>query len=128
MCICSVREWKQRRYTAAQIQKAVLAGGKDFGSERTQLINAIARGMEQQQTFNALVGALEAGANMTPAQLETKGIKLTSADITALGSVTVHGVQRRLTQADGFAVAVGLDRVEAGWQAKRYGCLPTPPT
>jgi ParB family chromosome partitioning protein len=32
------------------------------------------------------------------------------------GRVTVHGVQRRLAQADRLARAVGLDMVEAGWQ------------
>jgi ParB family chromosome partitioning protein len=32
------------------------------------------------------------------------------------GRVTVHGVQRRLAQADRLARAVGLDMVEAGWR------------
>jgi ParB family chromosome partitioning protein len=32
------------------------------------------------------------------------------------GRVTVHGVQRRLVQADRLARAIGLDMVEAGWR------------
>jgi ParB family chromosome partitioning protein len=32
------------------------------------------------------------------------------------GRVSVHGVQRRLGQADRIALAVGLDMVEAGWR------------
>ncbi len=32
------------------------------------------------------------------------------------GRVTVHGVQRRLAQADRLARAVGLDLIEAGWR------------
>ncbi len=33
-----------------------------------------------------------------------------------VGSISVHGVQRRLVQADRLAQAVGLDMVEAGWR------------
>ncbi len=32
------------------------------------------------------------------------------------GAISVHGVQRRLAQADRLAQAVGLDMVEAGWR------------
>ena len=32
------------------------------------------------------------------------------------GGVSVHGVQRRIAQADRLAQAVGLDMVEAGWR------------